>query len=593
MSNVLGVSEELNNELQLHDSIESAAQADVHKEDFSQYTKAGLLNHLVKLNPEDNIQEVASLLKSIRTQYDHLFEQEQQQALQKFLEDGSAAEDFQYKKDEASQSFDAEYQKIKDKVSAYYSGLEKQKTKNLEIKKNVLEQMRAIISSEESAESLQEFKKLQEDWRNTGPVPSTEVKELWANYQALTDMFYNNRSVYFELKELDRRKNLSLKNEIISKIQQLIDHSQIQHAFTEMRKLQEEFRHIGPVPKEEHESIWSRLKVASDAIHGKRQHFYEEFSKKKEENYTKKLELIEKLKGYEEFTSDKIDDWKEKSDEVLHIQEEWKKIGQVPEDKLKELSRNFWAAGKKFFANKNAFFKKLDNKRKENLVRKTELCEKAEALKDSQDFAATSKALIQLQKEWTKIGQVPIKYKDSIYERFKKACDAFFQQQRDLQTASDAKLVDNLKQKESLLTELEAKLKGAFAETKETILSYLHTWEEIGFVPIEQKKTMQEKFKQVLDSMIDKLPVSGEDKEKLHLNIEVKQGGAKKVENLMRDLQKKAATIKADIDQYKNNMDFFAKSTKASALKDEVLKKIADAEVELKKLNDKLRILKG
>ena len=593
MSNVLGVSDELNNELQLQDSVESATQTDVHKEDFSHYTKSELVNYLLKLNPEENFQEASTILKSIRTQYDHLFEQEQQQALQKFLEDGSVAEDFQYKKDDTSLAFEVEYLKIKEKVSNYYSGLEKQKSKNLEVKKHVLEQMRAIISSEESAESLTEFKKLQEDWRNTGPVPSTEVKELWANYQALTDMFYNNRSVYFELKELDRRKNLSLKNEIISKIEQLLDHPQIQHAFTEMRKLQEEFRHIGPVPKYDHESIWTKLKTVSDAIHQKRHHFYEELSKRKEENYAKKLELIEKLKQYEDFISDKIDDWKEKSDEVLHIQEEWKKIGQVPEEKLKELSKNFWAAGKKFFANKNTFFKKLDNKRKENLARKTELCEKAEALKDSQDFAATSKALIQLQKEWAKVGQVPIKFKDSIYERFKKACDSFFQQQRDLQTAADNKLVDNLKQKEALLVELETKLKGAFSETKETILSYLHNWEEIGYVPIEQKKTVQDKFKQLLDAMIEKLPLEGEDKERLLLQIEVKQGGAKKVENLMRDLQKKASTIKADIDQYKNNMDFFAKSTKASALKDEVLKKIADAEVELKKLNEKLRILRG
>src|SRR6187402_1979611 len=175
MSNVAGVSDELNNELQLHDSIESTGHTDVHKEDFSQYSKSDLLNYLLKLKPEENFQEASSVLKSIRIQYDHLFEQEQHQALQKFIDEGSIAEDFQYRKDETSQAFDLEFQKIKEKISTYFSGLEKQKSKNLEIKRHVLEQMRAFIAAEESAESFKEFKKLQDTWRNTGPVPATEV----------------------------------------------------------------------------------------------------------------------------------------------------------------------------------------------------------------------------------------------------------------------------------------------------------------------------------------------------------------------------------------------------------------------------------
>ncbi|ABG59039.1 DUF349 domain-containing protein [Cytophaga hutchinsonii] len=589
----MGVSEELNNEFQLHDSVELAGNEEVHKEDFSQFSKAELLKFLENIQLENNYQEVSSNLKSIRIHYDHLFDQEQHIALEKYLEDGSLAEDFKYRKDETSLAFEAVYSKLKDKISTHFAELEKNKHKNLETKNGLLEKMRAIIASDESAQSFQEFKKIQETWKATGPVPATEAKELWAKYQALTDMFYNNRSMYFELKELDRRKNLTLKQELVAKVEQLLAHTNVQHAFNEMRKLQEEFRHIGPVPKEDHESIWAKLKAVSDAIHVKRQAFLEEFSKQKEANYVLKTALIEKLKEYEDFISEKIDDWKEKSDAVLHIQEEWKKIGQVPEDKLKELSKAFWASGKKFFSNKNAFFKKLDAKRKENLEKKTELCEKAEALKDNEDYAATSRQLIQLQKDWAKIGQVPIKYKDSIYERFKNACDYFFKQQRELKVQAETALLENLKAKEAYLTELEAKAKAGIAETEDTLFGYIQKWEELGYVPMDNKKIIQEKLLTVLMSMIDKMPLDAEAKEKLQLKIEVKQGGSKNVESLLKDLQRKALAVKSEIEQYNNNMAFFANSPKASALKDQVMEKIRQAEAELKKLNDKLRILKG
>jgi hypothetical protein len=587
----MSVSEELNNEFQ--ESVELASHEEVHKEDFSQYSKEELLNFLKELKLENNFQEANSTLKSIRQQYDHLFETEQQAALQKFIEDGSLAEDFKYRKDEISTAFDAAYTSAKEKISAFFSGLEKQKHKNLEIKKQLLEQMRSIISSDESAESFQAFKKLQETWKATGQVPLADAKELWASYQALTDMFYNNRSVYFELKELDRRKNLSLKQEIVAKVEQLLSHSNVQVAYNEMRKLQDEFRHVGPVPKEDHEPIWTKLKVASDALHAKRQVFLEELTKIKEANFVLKTALIEKLKEHQDFVSEKIDEWKEKTNVVLAIQEEWKKVGQVPEDKLKELSKDFWALGKKFFSNKNTFFKKLDAKRQENYDKKVLLCEQAEALKDSEDFAATSKALIQLQKEWAKVGQVPIKYKDSIYLRFKNACDSFFQQQRDLKVQAETALQDNLKAKEAYLSELEAKLKANAAETEDSLFIHIQNWDELGFVPMDHKKTIQEKFRSALLAIIEKMPLDADAKEKLQLKIEVKQGGTKQVESLVKDLQKKAGLIKAEIEQYNNNMAFFANSPKASALKEQITAKIAEAEVELKKLNDKLRILKG
>ena len=189
----MSISEELHNEFE--DSVDVANQDEVQKQDFSQFTKSELVDFLEQFKPEANFQEANSILKNVRQQYEHIFEQEEQAALEKFVEDGSLADDFKYKKDELSLAFDNAFTSVKEKITAHYSSLEKQKTKNLEIKNSILEQMRVIIASEESAESFQSFKKLQESWKATGQVPLSEAKELWANYQALTDMFYNNRSV--------------------------------------------------------------------------------------------------------------------------------------------------------------------------------------------------------------------------------------------------------------------------------------------------------------------------------------------------------------------------------------------------------------
>jgi hypothetical protein len=587
----MSISEELHNEFE--DSVDVANQDEVQKQDFSQFTKKELVDFLEQFKPEANFQEANSVLKNVRQQYDHVFEQEEQTALEKFIDDGSLADDFKYKKDELSLAFDKAFTSAKEKITAHYSSLEKQKTKNLEIKNSILEQMRTIIASEESAESFQSFKKLQDAWKATGQVPLTEAKELWANYQALTDMFYNNRSVYFELKELDRRKNLSLKQEIVSKIEQLLNHSNVQSAFNELRKLQDEFRNIGPVPKEDHENLWTKFKQSADALFIKRQTFLDDLAKAKVANHELKVALVEKLKEFEDFTSEKIDEWKVKTAQVLEIQESWKKVGQVPEEKLKELSKDFWAIGKKFFSNKNTFFKKLDDKRQENLEQKVVLCEKAESLKDNQDFAETSRAIIQLQKEWTKIGQVPIKFKDTIFARFKVACDYFFQQQRDLKVQAESALIENLKNKETYLKELQDKIKSAAMDTEETVLSYVDKWEEFGFVPMEQKKILQDSFRDVLFAAIEKMSLDSETKEKLQLKIEVKQGGSKSIEGLMKDLQRKASAIKVEIEQYNNNMAFFANSSKASALKEQVQTKISESELELKKIEAKIKILKG
>jgi hypothetical protein len=581
----LHVSEEFNNEITTDVSGASLEQL---KEYFSSYSKEDLLKYLKSYSVDDHEYEALQVLKTIKSHYDHILEQEIEQALQKFLANGGEVGDFEYRKDETSIEIEKSYSKLKDTAHQHIQQVEKQKIQNVEKKKAILEQMRVILSSDESADSHKQFRELQDSWKSAGPVPAADNKELWSNYQALTDMYYNKRSMYFELKELDRKKNLELKQQLVAKAEALLDTPSINKALAELRKIQEEFKNIGPVPKEEAEALWNKFKAALDALNEKRKLFFDNLQEQKKHNLVQKELLIAKIKELEEFVSDKIDDWKEKSDLILAIQEEWKKVGPVPEEHIKDVTKQFWTSAKKFFANKSHFFKELDEKRKENLDKKIALCVQAEALKDSSDVQGTAKKLMNLQNEWKKIGQVPIKYKDSIYSRFKSACDSFFERQRNLVAEAESALQVNLSKKESFIQEVENKL----ADGIEEVHNWLSHWESLGDIPGDKRKEVSDKFKQVLTTAVDKIENIGEEREKLLLQIEVKLSGAKKVESLLKDLQKKAGIIKAEVDRYKTNMEFLANSPKASSLKEEVQKKIQDAEVELKKINEKISILR-
>ncbi|MCU0415958.1 MAG: DUF349 domain-containing protein [Cytophagaceae bacterium] len=585
MADDVQVSENFNSELS---SETPQASPEQWKDYFSNYSKEQLLHYVKNYSLEDHLSEASAVLKYIKSQFDHITEQETESALQRFLANGSEAADFEFRKDDVSVEFEKIYFKIKDQFQHQLQQLEKQKLSNLEKKKSILEQMRTLLAGEESAESHKQFRSLQDAWKQTGPVPTANNKDLWSNYQALTDMYYNRRSMYFELKELDRKKNLELKKQILSKVEALLDSPSVNKAFTELRKLQEEFRAIGPVPKEEADKLWNQMKSSIDALNEKRKQFFDDLSVQKKNNLVQKELLIAKIKSLEDFMSDKIDEWKVQSDFLLSIQEEWKKIGPVPEEQIKESTKQFWTSAKKFFANKSQFFKELDAKRKENLDKKVALCEQAEALQSNTDFAATSKKLMNLQNEWKKIGQVPIKYKDSIYQRFKKACDTFFDQQRQSLHAAEEALHLNAKEKETFITSLENKV----ADGREVVLSWLEEWGKLGETPAEKKKELSERFKSVLQQAVDKLEDITEEKEKLQLHIEVKLAGAKRMEGVLKELQKKAGALKADIDRYKTNMDFLANSPKAESLKADVRKKIEEADEELKKLTDKINILK-
>ncbi len=567
--------------------------------DISSYSKQDLLEELKNLTLSAGLQKVTAFMRDLKQHFDDILDSERREARDQFLHDGGLEEDFQLKKDDLTLTFEKLYGKLRSEITDKLASLEEEKEKNLRIKNNILDKLRELTSGEETSSSLSQFKELQNEWRNIGAVPIAYSKEIWANYNALVEMFYNNRSIYFELKELDRKKNLESKIDIIEKAEQLSKEENIGEAIKELKKLHEEYKLVGPVPKEEQEVLWSRFKLASDQIYQKRNEFNALHKKVQEENLAKKKELIEALKAYETYDSSDIKGWKEKTSELLEIQNSWKNTGPVPKEVTKSISREFWSIYKGFFRKKDVFFKSLELQKAENLKKKQELCEAAEALMHSDDIAATTELLKKLQADWSKIGAVPIKEKDTIFKRFNSACDHFFNRKRALFAEQEKEYEENLKRKYEVINKIK-QLASDNSNNSDDIRDLQEEFNSIGFVPKNSIKEVKERYKEAVENFLKNLEgAEGNDnKGNLKLELEVaalksSPDARKKLNKKESDVLKKIQSLKADIQSWNTNIDFFASSANAEKLKAQVLRNIENARKELQELEEQLDIIRN
>lgn len=531
---------------------------------------------------------------AIKAAFDEFTSKEREEALEKFKADGGVEDDFDFRPSDEERDFNTYYYEFKKQVSSIRKEAEKQKDKNLEVKTEILNKLRELVDGEETTLSMNAIKAIQEEWKSVGPVPSSQNRSLWANYNALMDRFYDNRSIYFELKELDRKKNLESKLELCEKAEALTSVADLKEAIKSLNELHEEFKHIGPVPREDQEALWQRFKTASDAVYDRRKEFYEGQKEVFKKNQVEKEALIEKLAVFAEFKADRIKEWNSKTKEILEIQKDWEKVGPVPRESGREINKAFWTAFKKFFHNKNMFFKELDEIRATNQSKAEGLIEKAEELKDSTDWQNTANALIGLQQEWKKLGPTPEKSRDSLYKRFKAACDTFFDNRRNSNKQANSEYEANYKKKQAICELIVGAAEGNPSESELTGL--VDQFNEIGFVPRKNMKDIQAQFKEAVDIYLEKLD-DGFDREdflfRLNLNrIQSDPNANKTLNKKEHGIRKQISDLENNITLWKNNLEFFAASKTADKLKDQFDVKIQKAEEEIEKLKKKLSILR-
>lgn len=573
---------------------DEAAEHDEEEEelDFEHADKEELVAKIREIKNEDDIRSLDRVLKAIKPRFDELYEVSKNEALQKFVSDGNEADAFEYHGDELDKEFTTLYGQLKTRRNKHYKDIENQKEDNLKKKERILEQLREIVDGEESSESINAVRELQSEWKKVGPVPGALNKTLWANYNALLDRYYDNRSIYFELKDLDRKKNMKLKEELCEKAEALAAMEDLKTAIIQLNDLHEEYKHIGPVPKENQEPLWQRFKAASDSIYTKRKEHFEHLKEEFEKNLEKKQELIKEVEEFTKFSSDRITEWNGKTKEILDIQKRWEAIGGVPRDKAKAINKAFWGSFKGFFANKNQFFKELESKREENLQKKQELIEKAEAIKDSDDWNSTADKLKHLQAVWKDIGPVPEKVRNETYKKFKAACDHFFNRRREQNQEQFKAYEDNLKLKQQVCDQLEQE------GTKEnpdldTLYDLVDNYTSIGFVPKNAIKKIRNRFDAVKEKILSNDNIHEDDRIDLRNHIQMGRlkntpGGERKLHRKEHSIKRKISSIENDIATWNTNMEFFADSATADKLKAEMQEKIEKAEGELEDLRSQL-----
>ena len=576
------------------DSSESHHEEEAHL-DYSSYSKKQMVQVLESLLKEDDFSQVGRILKEIKKPYDKLTNTERKEAYSRYLADGGEKDGFEYRPDELDQRFNLAYNKLRERKNQYYNSLEKQKDTNLNTKLGILEKLRELVDSEETGASIKALKELQVQWKEVGVIPSSQVKSLWANYNALLDRFYDQRSIYFELKELDRKKNFDLKIDLCEKAEQLSEQDNIRDAIKQLNELHEEFKHIGPVPKDDQEKVWERFKSASDKVYSRRKEFYDKLKDEFKLNEVAKEALVEKVIPFADFNSERISDWNSKTKEIIAVQKEWETIGSLPKEKAKEINKKFWTSFKSFFNKKGQFFKKIEEERRVNLKLKQELVEKAEALKDSDDFRKTSEELKILQKEWKDIGPVPEKFRNEVFVQFKKACDHFFDRRRANSGKLEEEYEENLKKKQVICEELEKMLLDDKIDI-EQLKSIEKEWSQIGFVPKASIKSIQKRYTNAVGKIVDKVDIPETEKHKMRFsaqfgNVNYGPGAEKFIHKKEGALRRQITTLENDINLWKNNIDFFASSKNADKLKKEFQVKIDQALAQLKSLKEQLKVI--
>ena len=511
-----------------------------------------------------------------------------------FIENGGEPEAFLPTPNVLEDEFKAAMNVIKQKRTELQAELDRQKEENLQKKQEILERIKVLSATpEEANQAYKEFKELQNQWKELTLVPAEKANELWKTYQLYVEQYYDQLKLNNEFREYDFKKNLEIKTRLCETAEILNEEADVISAFQQLQALHQEFKETGPVAKELREEIWARFKAASTAMNKRHQQYFEELKQKEEENLAHKTALCEKIEAIDLTAIKTAAAWEAQTQQIIEMQKEWRTIGFAPQKMNVKIFERFRGACDRFFTEKAAFFKRLKEEQAQNLAKKTELCEKAEALKDSTDWKATADKLMQIQKEWKTIGAVPKKHSESLWQRFIGACDYFFEQKGKNTASQRGEEKENLQKKEQVIEKLKALLESDEEENKQdAVRELMKEWNEIGFVPFKEKDKIYKAYHETVDQLFKALNMSAArrrlDNFKNNLKNDAKEGGqglSRERERLIRAYENKRSEIKT----YENNLGFLTcSSKKGSSLLNEMNKKMEKLKDELNLIGEKI-----
>ena len=524
----------------------------------------------------------------------HFNEREAQQKA--YLEQGGDPDKYVVTPDEDEEAFKAEMSIVKEKRAKIFQQQEQEKQANLEKKLDIIEKIKNMATSpDEANQSYNEFKQLQQEWKETGAVPAERASELWRNYQLYVEQFYDLLKLNSEAREYDFKKNLELKTKLCEAAEKLADQEDIISAFHQLQELHQQYREVGPVAKELREDIWNRFKAASTVINKRHQQHFEELRGKEEENLARKTALCEKAEAVAAQPNANSSDWEKRTKEIIDIQAEWKTIGFAPQKMNVKIFERFRAACDDFFGRKGEYFKQLKEKFADNAARKQALVEKAQALQDSTDWKSTSDKLVALQKEWKTIGMVPKKMGEQLWTDFQAACNKFFDARNAANAGTRGEEKANLAKKQEVIEKLKAITAETEGNVQEMVQKLHEEYNKIGHVPFKEKDKVYEEYHAQLDRIYKELNVSIARRKLDNFKSNIKnmaQKGADALEGERSRLVRRFEGLKQDVQTYENNLGFLnASSKKGNSLIDEMNRKVQKLKDEMELVKQKIKAI--
>lgn len=513
-----------------------------------------------------------------------------------FIENGGDPEAYVMKTDDSEEQFKAEMGLIKEKRAKAFQQQEEEKKANLQRKQQIIEKIKMMSTSpEEANKSYNDFKALQQEWKDIKAVPAEKANELWRNYQLYVEQYYDLLNLNRELREYDFKKNLEQKTLLCEAAEKLADEPDAVSAFHQLQELHQQYREIGPVAKELREQIWARFKAASTVINKRHQQHFEELRAKEEENLTRKTALCEKVEAIAKEENKNATDWENHTKQIIDIQTEWKTIGFAPQKMNVKIFDRFRAACDDFFGRKAEFFKTLKEKFAENTKKKKEMVEQAKALMDSTDWKATSDKLIKLQKEWKTIGMVPKKVGDQLWAEFVAACNKFFEARNAATAGTRNEEQQNLDRKKEIIAKLKELLDSTADNVQATLQQLIDEYGKIGHVPFKEKDKLFKEYHKVVDALYKQLNISASKQRLDNFKSSIKnmaKQGEDMLDNERGRLMRRYEQLKSEITTYENNLGFLnASSKKGNSLIDEMNRKVNKLKDDLELIRQKIKAI--
>ena len=593
---ILPKDEEQEEELDLaNDNMETEEEVDF---DFSSLNKLQLVELLEETVQDNEIVKIKDKVTAIKVNFLRLNKEDRDRELEQFILDGGDAESYEHTDDPLEVRFKAAFNIYKNNKAKYNELLEQQKLENLKQKNAILEELKQLIYSEETLKkTYDDFRALQDKWKEIGQVPANEISNIWNSYHFLVEKFYDKVKINRELRDLDLRKNLEAKIALCEKAEELLLEKSLTKSFKLLQKYHDEWKEIGPVPQEKRDEIWERFKSTTDKINQIRRDHYAKIEEEQKANYDAKVAICEKMEEIVNEPVNSINAYQKKSNEVNELFNLWKQVGPIHKKQSDEIWNRFKGSMNSFFDSKKEFFSKLKVQQMENYNKKLQICVEVENLVDSTEWKKTTDYIKKLQEEWKNIGPVPKRHSDKIWKRFRTACDAFFKNKSEHFSSIKGKEDDNLKAKQQVIENIKAyELKKDRNENMEAIRGFQREWMSIGHVPMKMKDALQKEYRDLIDGLFDKMRANDNELSTTEFRNMVNgmkddPGSRDKIRRERINLQSKIQKLRDEIATLENNIGFFAASKQSDLLKAEYEKKIAKIKNDVKVLEAKMKIL--